>query len=199
VTDAKELFKPGKRYRGFAPVGARYVPVGLNIFPVNPKEVRIRHLFPSKVAEKIREGDILYVLVEDEEKLVAEIRIVKKEERGILANLDFVTEDKRKLPRVKVEDLLEVQGTVTCRGVEFSGRVIDLSLTSVSIRTGSEPPLEECELTLKYRSKMVRLKGRVVRKEDGVTVLEIVNGNNAMVEFLQKIYSDLFLKAQRLS
>jgi len=141
--------------------------VGLNIFPVNPKEVRIRHLFPSKVAEKIREGDILYVLVEDEEKLVAE--------------------------------MLEVQGTVACKGVEFSGRVIDLSLTSVSIRTGSEPPLEECELTLKYRSKMVRLKGRVVRKEDGVTVLEIVNGNNAMVEFLQKIYSDLFLKAQRLS
>lgn len=199
MIDAKRLFKPGRRYRGFAPIGGRYVPVGFNLYPISTKEVRIRYLFPPRVGERIREGSVLYVLVEDERKLVAELRVVKRSEREVVANLDFITEDKRKLPRVKVEGFLDVEASLTCGGRVYTGRVVDLSLSSVSVRTEMTPPLEECELSIKYRNTFLRSRGRVVRREEGVTVLEIVNGNNGMTELLQRIYADLFLKAQRIT
>lgn len=197
MIDAKRLFKPGRRYRGFAPIGGRYVPVGFNLYPINTKEVRIRYLFPPRVGERIREGSVLYVLVEDERKLVAEIRVVRKGEKEVVANLDFVTEDKRKLPRVKVEGFLEIEASLSCGGKAYTGKVVDLSLSSVSVRTELIPTSEECELSVKYRNTFLKLKGRVVRREEGVAVLEILNGNNEMAELLQRIYADLFLKAQR--
>ena len=199
MTDATKLFRSGKRYRGFAPAGGRYVPVGLTIYPVNNKEVRLRHIFPSKVGEGIKEGDVLYVLVEDDRRLVAEIRVLGREERGVLASLDFVTEDKRKLPRVNVENLLEIEATVTCGDKKYSGKLVDLSLSSISFRTGEILPTGECELSIRYRGMNVRLRGKVVRSQEDLTVLEVLSGNNDMVELLQKVYSDLFLKSQRSS
>ena len=198
MTDATKLFRSGKRYRGFAPAGNRYVPVGLTVYPVDSKEVRLRHIFPSRVGESIKEGDVLYLFLE-EERLVAEIRILKREERGMLASLDFVTEDRRKLPRVSVEDLLDIEANIICGGREYTGRVVDLSLSAVSVRAGVSLPSQECEISIKYRSTVARLKGRIVRSEENLTVLEIVNGNSEMVELLQRVYADLFLKVQRLT
>lgn len=199
MIDAKKLFKSGKRYRGFASVGGNYVPVGFNVYPISSEEIRIRHLFPSRVGDKIKEGSLIYVLLEDEEKLVAEVRIVRREERGILASLDFVTEDKRKLPRVKVEGFLDVEAEILCQGSLYTGKVVDLSLSSVGIKTEGDIPSGECELTIKYRNKLSKFTGKVVRKDESITVFEILNGNNEMTELLQRIYADLFLKAQRLS
>ena len=197
MIDAKKLFRSGRRYRGFAPVGGNYVPVGFNVYPVSPEQIRIRHLFPSKVGEKVREGSIVYILLEDEQKLIGEVRILKREERGLLASLDFVTEDKRKLPRVKVEGFLDIDAGISCQGSEYTGKVVDLSLSSVGIRTDADIPSGECEITIKHRNRTHKFKGRVVRRDASITVFDILNGNNEMTELLQRIYADLFLKAQR--
>lgn len=197
MTDARRLFRSDRRYRGFFPCGSSYVPVHFTVYPVDDREVRIKDLFPLRVLESLREGDTLYVLTED--RLVGELRVLRKGERDVLASLDFLTEDRRSLPRVKVEGILDVEVSVRCGNEEHSGKAVDLSLNSLSAKIGKSVSCTECEVGLRYGGRRVEVKGSVVRSAPDLVVLQILEGTEEMVDLLNKVYSDLLLKLQRSS
>lgn len=195
MIDVRKLFQSGKRYRGFAPVDGVYTPVTFNLYPVGGKEVRVRYLLPLKVFENLKEGDVVYALVENEKNLIAEMRIKKKEDRSLEAEVDFVTEDRRKLPRVSVKGLLDVRVEAVCSGRIYEGSLVDISLTSLSVDTGF--PEGECELYLTYRNRKVKVIGKVIRSGPEGSAVEVKEGSGDMIDLLGRIYSDLFIRAQR--
>ncbi len=77
---------------------------------------------------------MLYVLVEEEQRSVAEMRVLSKESGSVVASLDFVVEDRRRLPRVRIEGFIEMEAELSCGGSTLKGKVIELSATSLSIR-----------------------------------------------------------------
>ncbi len=194
MIDAKSLFIPTKRYRGLAPFRKGYVLITFNVTPLNEKEVRLRNVFPSNILEKLKNGDVIYTLIEGEKKLIAELRVLRIEGKSIVASLDFLVEDRRKLPRVKVKGLLDVEIEVRCLGITYKGNLVDLSLSSLSVNR--RLPKGECELTLSYKDRKINLKGKVVRTSTNSAV-EITDINTEITDFLGEIYSDLFLKVQR--
>ena len=195
MIDVRKLFRSGRRYRGFAPFEDVYTPVTFNLYPVGDKEVRIRYLLPLRVFEDLREGDIIYALIENEKNLIAEIRIKRKENRSFEAEVDFVTEDRRKLPRVRLKGILDVQVESRCGGRTDRGSLIDISLSSLSV--DRELPEGDCELYLSYKNKKVKVYGKVVRSGPDGSAIEIMEGNGEMTDLLGRIYSDLFMKVQR--
>jgi len=56
VTDSRVLFRLGKRYRGFVNTARGAVPVTFNVYPLTPEEVRLKHLFPTNIAEHLEKG-----------------------------------------------------------------------------------------------------------------------------------------------
>ncbi len=199
MIDARKLFISGKRYRGFAPVGETYIPVAFSIYPLDEKEVRLRHLFPSSVVGKIGEGSVVYALVEDGKKLVAELRVLKAESDGksFTASVDYITKDRRALPRVRVEGLLEIEVEVRCGSESYRGRLLDISIQSLGVKVDRRAPCSECELTMSYGGRKINLRGRVIRCDDNIAVIETAGDNPDMVSLLGRIYSDIFLKIQR--
>ncbi len=118
-------------------------------------------------------------------------------EKEIRASLDFVTEDRRKLPRIKVEGLINVKANVRCGQKEAEGKVIDMSMSSVSVRVTVSPSSEVCLLDLYYGGRRAGIKGKLIRSSDNVAVFEVIEGNGELTELLSKIYTDLFLNTQR--
>jgi len=137
VTDATKLFRSGKRYRGFVNVEGSYLPITFTAYVVNTRDVKLKYVFPSSLIDKFAEGTVLYVLIEEEEKLIGELRITKKDEekKVLFASLDFTTRDRRKLPRILVKGSLDISGKVYCGGEEAEGKVIDISMSSMSLKT----------------------------------------------------------------
>ena len=199
MTEAVKILRSGKRYRGFLSQDSTYLPVTLTAYPIDSKNVRIRYIFPVSLNEKVYRGSIIYLLIEDKGNLIAELRIVRKEGKDFLAVLDFVTEDRRKIPRVKVEHLLDIEAHVECGGRIVKGNVVDISLISLSIRLSEKPLVNECTVTVIFQGLKTLLRTKLLRFSDGTAVFEVVEGNGDMVAFLRKVYSGIFLKVQRTS
>ncbi len=197
MTEALKIFRSGKRYRGFLSQDTAYVPVTLTAYPIDAKNVRVRYIFPASLGDKIRKGSILYLLVEDRGNRIAELRVIRKEGRDFIAVLDFVTEDRRKMPRVRVEDLLDIEAQVDCGGRKLRGKVIDISLVSLSVRLDEEPQENNCRVTIMYEGLKTSFRASLTRFSDGFAVFEVREGNGEMVGFLRKVYSGIFLKVQR--
>jgi len=197
VTDSRALFRSGRRYRGFVSTDRGAVPVTFNVYPLTPEEVRLKHIFPTNITERLDRGSVVFVLIENEKPLIGELRILSPGGRFIPARLDYVTEDRRKLPRVKVEDVLEVKAELACRTGHYTGRVIDLSMTSISVNTGVDLAPQNCSIQLSYRDTRVQFRGRVIRSFNGTVVVELGNDNPEMTDILGKIYTDIFLINQR--
>lgn len=197
MTDSRALFRSGRRYRGFVSTDRGAVPVTFNVYPLTPEEVRLKHIFPTNITERLDRGSVVFVLIENEKPLIGELRILSPGGRFIPARLDYVTEDRRKLPRVKVEDVLEVKAELACRTGHYTGRVIDLSMTSISVNTGVDLAPQNCSIQLSYRDTRVQFRGRVIRSFNGTVVVELGNDNPEMTDILGKIYTDIFLINQR--
>ncbi len=195
MIDTRGLFQPGKRYRGFAPLEGSYVPMTCNVYTLSKEEVRLRYILPMKLQEQLKEGDTLYILVERGKNVVVETRVVRKEERAIVCHVDFVSEDRRKLPRVKIRGLVDVIAKIKCGDREIEGEVIDLSLSSLSVNKNL--PQGECELSLIHRGRTIKVRARVVRSSEENSALEVISGNGEMAELLGRVYSELFIRAQR--
>ncbi|RLJ71133.1 PilZ domain-containing protein [Hydrogenivirga caldilitoris] len=201
MTDATKLFRSGKRYRGFAQVNGGYQPVAFTLYAVNEREVRLKHIFPNSLTSRFKEGNVIYVLIEEEKRLIGELRVVENDpdKKFILARLDFLTEDRRKLPRVSVEGNLDIEAKLTCGGKRFEGKVRDISLASASIEVGTDLKEQECEVELNYRGFKTRAAGKVVRSSGGSVVIEFTSDADDIASLLSRVYSDLFLKLQRES
>jgi hypothetical protein len=198
VTDAFKLLRSGKRYRGFLEVRGNFIPVTFNLYVVSGQALRVRYMFPTTLTEHLKEGKVIYILLEEGSKnLIAEARVVKVEEKGALLSLDFVTEDRRRFPRIKLGGLVKVRAKVRSGGKETEGEVEDISFGSLSVRTGSEIGGGECEVTLEHRGVQYTLRAKVVRSEGDLTVFEILEGNHSFTELLGRVFTELFLKAQR--
>ncbi len=198
MKETSKLLRSGKRYRGFLEVSGRFMPVTFNLYVINEQTLRVRYLFPTSLAKYLREGKVLYILLEEGTRnLIGEARVVKTEERGAVLSLDFLTEDRRKFPRVKVGGLVRVKALLRCGGEEIEGDVEDISFSSLSVKTGRDIKGRECELTLDYKGIRYSLMAKVIRSEGGITVLEISGGNHSFTEIFGKIFTELFLKAQR--
>jgi len=74
VTDSRVLFRLGKRYRGFVNTARGAVPVTFNVYPLTPEEVRLKHLFPTNIAEHLEKGSVVLVLIENEKPMIGELR-----------------------------------------------------------------------------------------------------------------------------
>jgi len=213
VTEAVRILRSGKRYRGFLSDDSSYVqryrgflsddssyvPVTMTAYPIDARNVRMRYLFPVSLGERVRRGSIIYLLIEDRGNRIAELRVTKKEGKDILAVLDFVTEDRRKIPRVKVEGILEIEAQVECGERALRGKVVDISLLSLSVRLGQEPPEGLCRITVVYEGLKTTFSAKKLRYSDGIGVFEVKESNGEMVGFLRKVYSGIFLKVQRSS
>ncbi len=199
MIDAKKLFKSGKRYRGFAQIMGNYTPVTFSAYPMNTREIKLKYVFPSSLVKYMKKGNMIYALIEDVGYLIAELRISESKDRSAIAVLDFVSEDRRKLPRVKVKDILDVKADIFCGEKSYMGEVIDISMASLSIDVDENVPSGECEVLLIYRNLKTSIKGKVVRSAEKTVVFEVVDGSTDMMSFLGRIYSDLFLKIQRES
>ncbi len=197
MTDSRALFRSGRRYRGFVSTDRGAVPVTFNVYPLTPEEVRLKHIFPTNITERLSRGSVVFVLIENEKPLIGELRILSPGGRFIPARLDYVTEDRRKLPRVKVEGILDVEAELACRTGHYTGRVVDLSMASLSIDTGVDLSPQNCSVQLSYRDTQAQLKGRVVRSFNGTVVVELENSDSEMTDILGKIYADIFLINQR--
>ncbi|MDQ7082281.1 MAG: hypothetical protein Q9N34_04350 [Aquificota bacterium] len=122
MTDAFKLLRSGKRYRGFLEVSGNFLPVTFNLYTVSGQAVRVRYLFPTTLAKELKEGKVLYILIEEKSKnLIAEARVVKTEEKGAVLSLDFITEDRRRFPRVRVKGLVKVPCLVRLRDSSVEG------------------------------------------------------------------------------
>ncbi|WP_457600360.1 PilZ domain-containing protein [Hydrogenivirga sp.] len=199
MTDATKLFRSGRRYRGFLQTEEGFAPVTFTIYPLNAKEIKLKYVFPTTLIDRFREGNILYVLIEEGEKLIGELRITQRdpEKRSIVASLDFVTKDRRKLPRVKVGGILDITAKVYCEEGEFTGKVSDVSMASMSVNLDTEVKPQECEVEIVYRGLKTKVRGKIVRSSKGTLILEFIEGNSEITNLLSKVYSDIFIKAQR--
>ena len=197
MTEAVKILRSGKRYRGFLGQDSSFVPVTLTAYPIDARNVRIRYIFPISLGDRVRKGSTLYLLVEDRGNRIAELRVIKKEGRDFIAVLDFVTEDRRRIPRVKVEDLLDIEAQVDCGGRILRGKVVDISLISIGIRLVEKPQGGACRITVIYEGLKTSFTASLKRFADSVAVFEIKDGNGDMVGFLRKVYSGIFLKVQR--
>ncbi|MDQ7038193.1 MAG: PilZ domain-containing protein [Aquificota bacterium] len=198
MTDAFKLLRSGKRYRGFLEVSGNFLPVTFNLYTVSGQAVRVRYLFPTTLAKELKEGKVLYILIEEKSKnLIAEARVVKTEEKGAVLSLDFITEDRRRFPRVRVKGLVSVPCLVRLRDSSVEGEVEDISFSSFSVRTDRDVPQGEYEVVLTHRGIQYRVKGKVVRSGGGVSVFEVMDGNGSFTELFSRVFTDLFLKAQR--
>ncbi len=199
MTDATKLFRSGKRYRGFVSLNGGSLPVTFTAYVVNTREVKLKYIFPSKLFDKFTEGTVLYVLIEDEDRLIGELRITKKdvEKKVLLASLDFTTKDKRKLPRILVKGILDISAKVHCGNAQVEGKVVDISMASMSLEANESIEEQECEVELTYRGRKTKVKGKVVRSDGNSIVIEFLEGNHEITNFLSRIYSDVLLKTQR--
>ncbi|NPA41219.1 MAG: PilZ domain-containing protein [Aquificae bacterium] len=193
------LFKPGKRYRGFLQTERGYIPITFNLYPLSNDKVRIKYPFPAKLLQKLKPGAVVFTLVEEDKYRIAEIRVVEIEKDGksVIASLDFITEDKRKLPRIPVGDFLDITATVECEGEALEGKVSDISLTSLAVETGRKKEPSECEVVINYKNRKFHFVGRVIRSSENKVVLEIDENNTEFINLVSKVYSELFLKTQR--
>jgi len=196
VIDATKILRSGRRYRGFLSVNRFYVPVTMTLYPVDSKTVRIRHLFPTSLVQRVKKGTVIFILIEDERSRIGEIRVVGIGEKEITGVLDFVSEDRRKLPRVKVDGILDIPAVVQVGKENYRGRVVDISLVSVGVSPDMRIVGDQCTLTLSFKGIKTALRGRIRRSEDGFAVIE-VEGNGDMVDLLSRVYSELFLSVQR--
>ncbi|MDQ7082282.1 MAG: hypothetical protein Q9N34_04355 [Aquificota bacterium] len=73
----------------------------------------------------------------------------------------------------------------------------DISFSSFSVRTDRDVPQGEYEVVLTHRGIQYRVKGKVVRSGGGVSVFEVMDGNGSFTELFSRVFTDLFLKAQR--
>ena len=197
MTEAVKILRSGKRYRGFLSQDTTYLPVTLTAYPIDSKNVRVRYIFPASLNDKVHRGSTIYLLIEDKGNLIAELRVVKKEGKDLMAVLDFVTEDRRKIPRVKVEHLLDIEARVECGGRILRGKVVDISLMSLSVRLSEKPTRNECTVVVIFEGLKTSLRTRLLRFSEEIAVFEVVEGNGDMVGFLRKVYSGIFLKVQR--
>ncbi len=199
MTEKGKLFRPGKRYRGFAYYMGGYLTVTMTISPIGEDKVKIRYLFPTKISDKLKEGELIYVLIEDKGRLIAELRITQKDDQKklLVADIDFVTEDRRKLPRVKVKDLVDVEVEIDCDSASLTGRVIDISMVSFSAEVQGGDVREDCVVKFTFKNLTYSVHAKKVRSQGGVVVMSIEGGNGSITELLTKIYAELFLRAQR--
>ncbi len=197
MTDSRALFRSGRRYRGFLQTDRGAVPVTFNVYPLTPDEVRLKHVFPTNVADSLERGSVIYILIENDRPMVGELRILSGGGRFIPARLDYVTEDRRKLPRVKVKGVLDIKADIVCSSGEYRGDVVDLSMTSVGVDVGADIPPQKCDVHLSYGDTRVHLKGRVIRSSDGFVVVEFGDSDAEMTDLLSRVYTDLFLINQR--
>jgi len=197
VTDSRALFRSGRRYRGFLQTEKGAVPVTFNVYPLTPEEVRLKHIFPTNVADSLERGSVLYVLIENEKPMVGELRILSGGKRFVPARLDYVSEDRRKLPRVRVKGTLSIKADIVCAAGEYRGEVVDMSMSSIGVETDVNLPPQECEVHLSYGDTRVHIKGRIVRSSGGLVVVEFSESDAEITDLLAKVYTDLFLINQR--
>lgn len=198
MTDAFKLLRSGKRYRGFLEVGGNFLPVTFNLYTVSGQAVRLRYMFPMTLMKELKEGKVLYILIEESSRnLIAEARVVKTEERGAVLSLDFVTEDRRRFPRVRIGGLVRVSCLVKLPEGDVEGELEDISFSSFGVRTDREIPSGEHEIILTHKGIQYRVTGRVVRSGEGVSVFEVVDGGTGFTELFSRVFTELFLKAQR--
>ena len=193
----KNLLKPAERYRGFVNIDNTFLPFTMNLLPVDDLRVRIKNLFPTSIMGRIRKGSVLFILLEDESNSIAELRVAGIREREILALVDFISEDRRKLPRVKVSGLLDMKAILECGGIRVEAQVEDISLTSARLVANSPVPYGECLITFVLDGSRATLRGKVIRTEGSSAVVEILQEDGAMTTLLSRVYSRLFLKMQR--
>ncbi len=198
MTDALKLLRSGKRYRGFLEVSGNFMPVTFNLYKINDQALRVRYLFPTSLMKHLKESKVLYILIEEGNRnLIAEARVVKPEERGAVLSIDFVTEDRRKFPRIRIKDFVSVEAVIRCGNREVRGVVEDISFVSVSVATPEEVKGERCEVVLVHKGMRYSVRAKVVRSGGGLTVLEILEGNHGFTELFGRIFTEMFLKAQR--
>ncbi len=198
MIDARELFKSGRRYRGFVRYRGEYIPSTFTVFPLNARELRLKYFFPTNVMDTLKKGDIIYCLLEEGNNLVAELRVVREEEKSVKVSVDFVSKDRRSLPRVKVEGFLDIKAYLVCSDQRVEGNIVDISMSSLSIRTERRINSSGCTVEIIYDPYRIVLNCKVIRQDEGKIVVVPEENNRDMVTILGKIYSDLFLKAQRL-
>ena len=197
MIEIKGLLKPAKRYRGFVSSEDSFLPVTMNLFPVDGVRVRLKNLFPTSLRGRIGKGTVVFLLLEEDRNSVAELRVIESGDREALALVDFVSEDRRKLPRVKVAGTLEVKAVLECGGRKIDAVVYDVSLTSVRLSIDKPPPSGDCLITFILEGSRFTVRGRVIRSEKDSVVVRVYEEGGAMTGFLSKIYSLLFLKIQR--
>ena len=193
----KHLLKPAERYRGFVNIDNSFLPLTMNLLPVDDLRVRIKNIFPTSLMGRIRKGSVLFILLEDESNSIAELRVAGIRERDILALVDFISEDRRKLPRVRVSGLLDMKAILECEGIRVEAQVEDISLTSARLVAGSPVPFRECLITFVLDGSRITLRGKVIRAEENSAVVEISQEDGTMTSLLGRVYSKLFLKMQR--
>jgi hypothetical protein len=198
MMDAMTLFKSGKRYRGFVNTEGEVFPSTFNVFPLDSNKVRIKYVFPTTLTPKIKTGTTFYTLIEDQENRIGELRVASIGEKDFGAVLMFVGKDRRRLPRVKVEGILNIDAILERDGVKVAGALRDISLVSASLRTDAELLKGRWRLTVIYRGIKSSFKCNLIRSEKGMSIVEFETSAD-VVELLSKIYSDLFLKVQRES
>ncbi len=194
MTKPIELFRPGKRYRGFLQEEEDTFPLTFNVYPLGDKNLRLKYIFPAGLLHKIREGYVIFALIEDRDFMIAELRIVEKEKGALLASLDFVTKDRRKLPRIRVENM-DIKAELECEGKSLEGKVLDLSVTSLAVSSPQAVENVTCTLTILYRGRKFRFNSRVMKSYNHKVVLSVEDGS--FTSFVSRVYSDLLLKVQR--
>lgn len=197
MIDMRELLKSGKRYRGFAPFGSAHVPVSLSVYVINSRDVKLRHVFPAKVFQSLKEGDIVYVLLEKNQNHILELRITRKDGKDLRARLDFITQDRRKLPRIFVDGFLVVEAMLRCGGKTYKGIVRDISMSALAIKVAGDMPPCEREFTISYGELSLPVKGKVIRRENDTVVFELEDTSLSFLELLHRLYSDILLSIQR--
>jgi len=197
VTDSRALFKSGKRYRGFITTKEGTIPVTFNVYPLTPDEIRLKHIFPASITDKLKKGDAVYIMIENEKPLIGKFKILNKDKAFFSARLEYITEDRRKLPRIKVESLFEIKAQLLCGSERLEGKVLDLSMTSLRIQIHKDISVKKCEVVLIYGNKKIRRFGKIIRSEKGAIIVELLESDGELTDILGKIYKDLFLINQR--
>ncbi len=189
-----KLFRSGKRYRGFVQGKEGATPVTFNVYTVDDKTIKVKYLFPNRLAREIGKGSVIFALIEDKDYMVAELRILKEEKGYFLASLDFVTKDRRRLPRICVEGM-DIKAEIECGDRSFKGRVLDLSMTSIAVSLQNTLEGVMCQLTLVYKGRKFKLSARALKSYNHKVVFTIEGGE--FTSFVSRVYSDLLLSLQR--
>jgi len=96
-----------------------------------------------------------------------------------------------------VRDTLDVEAELACKSGAYRGKVVDMSMSSISAEIGVNLPPQGCMVRLSYDNTVVNAKGRIVRSTDGVVVVELEDSDPEMTDFIGRVYADVFLLNQR--